>query len=96
MDEYDIVGPQIAKCIHDDYMETKNNEIANRIYDFFVLPTYYLIKSNKKEEAINKYSNIIKILMEHYGIERVTEVPEDYDYTKGGHGVKKLGTYRGE
>ena len=94
--EYDIVGPQIAKNLMKDYAFDEDKEIPKALYDFYILPTVSLINEGRNTEAIKRYTQLTEGLIDTYGIERVKEIPNDYDYTKGGHGVKKLGTYRGE
>ena len=93
--EYDVVGPQIAKCLMEDYIEKEDKEMANGLLNCFILPTVDRIKEGRNTEAVKIYTQLTEVLIDTYGIERVKEVPNDYDYTKGGHGVKKLGTIGG-
>ena len=94
--EYDIVGPQIAKYLMEDYSKSEDKEEIIELFNFFILPTVRYINEKNYPEAVDRYTQLTEALIDKYGIERVKEVPEDYDYTKGGHGVKKIGTYRGE
>ena len=93
--EYDVVGPQIAKCLMEDYIEKEDKEMANGLLNCFIIPTVERIKEGRNTEAVKIYTQLTETLIDTYGIERVKEVPDDYDYTKGGHGVKKLGTIGG-
>ena len=93
--EYDVVGPQIAKCLMEDYIEKEDKEMANGLLNCFIIPTVDRIKEGRNTEAVKIYTQLTEVLIDTYGIERVKEVPDDYDYTKGGHGVKKLGTIGG-
>lgn len=87
--EYDAVGPEIAKNIRDE----EDLGLINGIVDFYILPTVDLVREKKYEEAVSKYKTMTKSLESYYGIEYNGKAPTTYDYTKGGHGVKKLGVY---
>jgi len=93
--EYDIVGPQIAKYLMEDYGKSEDKEEIIGLFNFFILPTVRYINEKNYPEAVDRYTKLTEALIDKYGIERVQEVPNDYDYTNGGHGVKKLGTYGG-
>ncbi len=87
--EYDTVGPEIAKSIIDE----KDYELINGMLDFYILPTVNLIRDKKYNEAVSRYKNMTKALENYYGIPYEEKTPVDYDYTCGGHGVKKIGEY---
>lgn len=87
--EYDSVGPEIAKNIRDE----EDLSLINGIVDFYILPTVSLVREKKYEEAVSKYITMTKSLESYYGIEYNEKVPTTYDYTKGGHGVRKLGGF---
>ncbi len=93
--EYDIVGPQIAKYLMEDYGKSEDREEIIGLFNFFILPTVKYINEKNYPEAVDRYTKLTEALIDKYGIERVKEVSDDYDYTKGGHGVKKLGTIGG-
>ena len=87
--EYDTVGPEIA-----EQLEAEGDmELVNAMYNFYIQPTARLIEEGKKEEAIARYTEMTKSLEDYYGLEFDGIVPNDYDYTKGGHGVKKKSFY---
>lgn len=65
LDDYDIVGPKIAK-----ELETEDIGVIQRIYNVFLEPTAELLNNNKSEQAVFKYRQMIEILRGHYGIRR--------------------------
>lgn len=71
LDQYDIVGPKISKSL-----ETESIEVVKTIYGTFLTPVAKLIKENRCDEAIYKYTNMIEILRAHYGINK--EKPKRY------------------
>lgn len=79
--EYDSVGPRIAK-------EIRKEDIgfSTALYTIFLKPIASLIKKNKKEEAIQNYINMTRLLEHFYAISLDDEMPKDYDYQAGGHG----------
>lgn len=83
--EYDTLGPMIAK-------EIRNEDVgfAAALYNVFLKPITSLIKKNKNEEAIQNYKNMTHLLEDFYCISLEDDIPRDYDYQIGGHGVKKL------
>lgn len=83
--EYDTVGPQIAKCLEED----KDYELANGMLDCYMIPTVYLTREGKYEEAIKKYATMTRALENYYGIKFDEKVPENYDQKNGGHGYVK-------
>ena len=87
--EYDTVGPEIAKNVKDE----EDFELVNGLVDFYIIPTVNLVREKKYDEAVSKYKTMTKSLEKYYGIEYTESAPITYDYTKGGHGVKKLGIY---
>ena len=89
--EYDTIGPEIAKNIRDE----EDYGLINGLLDFYILPTVSLVKEKKYEDAVSKYILMTKSLENYYGIDYNEETPTNYDYTKGGHGVKKLGEFYG-
>jgi len=84
--EYDTIGPEIAKSIRDE----ADYELINGIVDFYILPTVGFIKEKKYKEAVSKYITMTKSLEKYYGINTSIEIPNNYDYTQGGHGCKKI------
>ena len=83
--EYDHVGPKIAKCLKEDH-EKGNMELAQLLYNTYLIPTVELIKNKKYSEAVESYTKMTKSLEQYYGIEAEAHVPNGYDFTKGGHG----------
>lgn len=83
--EYDTVGPKIAENL----LEENDMELVHGMFNFFIQPTVRLIEENKKEEAITRYMEMTKSLENYYGIKYDGIVSNNYDYTKGGHGVKQ-------
>ena len=74
-------------------IDEKDYELINGIVDFYILPTVSFIKEKKYTEAVEKYKTMTKSLEDYYGIKNTATMPSNYDYTSGGHGVKKLGEY---
>ena len=90
--EYDTVGPIIAKNLEKDYKDEPDKEMVIALYNFYIQPTARLVKENKYEEAVTRYMEMTKSLEDYYGINNIEIAPDDYDYTLGRHGVKKLGS----
>ena len=80
--EYDTVGPEIAKNLFED----KEYDLAEGMYSTYILSTVALIREQKYDEAVKKYSTMTKALKEYYGIKAETVVPANYDQKNGGHG----------
>lgn len=87
--EYDVVGPKIAEELRDEDVD-----LVQDLYNGFILPIVLDIKSNHFNEAISKYVIMTKCLEESYGIDYQNEVPKNYDYHNGGHGIIKTKKYR--
>ena len=83
--EYDTVGPKIAEKLRDEDIE-----VINKIHDTQLKPIVGLIKLHQYDNVINRYVKMTKNLEEAYGISYDEVVPEDYDYTNGGHGKVKI------
>lgn len=83
--EYDTVGPKIAEEIRKE-----DPSFALALYNIFLKPISNLIKKNKKEEAISNYINMTHMLEGFYCISLDDDMPNDYDYHVGGHGIKSL------
>ena len=80
--EYDVVGPEIAK-----ELQIEDIFIVKALFFRFIQPIVHLLKEDKSEEAIQKYAFMTKSLEEYYGITFDFSKKDDYDYTKGGHGI---------
>ncbi|MBE6146870.1 MAG: hypothetical protein E7168_00890 [Firmicutes bacterium] len=94
--EYDVVGPQIAQKISDDYKRTEDKELATLLFNFYIQSSARLYREGHVEESIERYQEMTTSLAETFGIETPIEVDPNYDYEKGGHGqvkMKKLGSY---
>lgn len=87
--EYDAVGPEIAKAIRDE----EDFELINGMVDFYIIPTVNRIREKKYDDAVSIYKHMTKSLEAYYGIKYDVKAPDDYDYTNGGHGERKLGGY---
>lgn len=83
--EYDSVGPIISKNLEEDFVDKEDKELPNAMLDYFILPTVDLVNNKKYDEAVIKYSKMVKSLKDYYCINNIEKV-EGYDYKKGGHG----------
>ena len=90
---YDAVGPQIASTILEQYYEDKDKKIPLAIYNLYLVPAAKLYDNKQYEDSINKYIDMIEKLESIYKIDIHNIDVKDYDYTKGGHGVKRMGVY---
>lgn len=84
LEEYDIVGPKIAKCLSEDSFA---RTISLGLFYTYIQPTKELIDNKNYEEAINKYMKMTGILKEYYGVNK--EEIEKYP-------VKKIGSEKNE
>ena len=93
--EYDTVGPQISKLLLRDFFkpeEKEPDEFIVSLYNFYLQPTARLVTEKKYEEAVERYTEMTKSLEDYYSINVKQTVPQDYDYSQGGHGLyKKIG-----
>ena len=65
--EYDVIGPQISKCL-----ETESMGVINMIYSNFLVPVATLIKENEEESAVYRYRGLLDLLKAHYKISSKT------------------------
>lgn len=82
--QYDYYGPRVASMIH-----TSDNGIEVAIDVFQIIrECSTLIKDGNYSEAVSKYYNMTRDLIDIFGI--TPEIPEyikeKYDQSKGGHG----------
>lgn len=84
--EYDTVGPLIAQNLKRDFTAESDKEFIIQLFNFYILPTVRYIQDNKYEEAISRYQEMTKDLEEYYNIKPTNIVPDNYDFTTGGHG----------
>lgn len=93
--EYDTVGQQISNLLIRDFTKPKDelpDKFIVSLYNFYILPTANLVKEEKYDEAVEKYTKMTKSLEDYYSINVRQTVPQDYDYSQGGHGLyKKIG-----
>ena len=82
--EYDTVGPKISECL-----EKEDINFIYSLYHTFIVPIVSFIKGNKNKEAILKYFKMTLFLEYYYNIDDSVKVPDNYDYTVGGHGYLK-------
>lgn len=61
--EYDIIGPQISKCL-----ETESIGVINTIYSNYLVPVTELIKDKEEDLAVYKYKGLLSVLKAHYKI----------------------------
>ena len=88
--KYDIVGPQISIALEQDFRENQENEMIVSLFNYGIQSTATLIEEGKTDEDLSQYISMTKSLVEYYGITPENIVPENYDYTQGGHGKMKL------
>ena len=75
--EYDIIDPIIANVINKDKKDKTEMWIA--IYNFYLVAITNLIREEKYNEAVERYSEMIADLKEHYGInEYIHELTQNY------------------
>lgn len=79
--EYDAVGPVISKKL-----EKEDMIIVRGLYLSYIKPAVSLLKEGNQKEAIERYTEMTKLLKSFYQIEVDKKIPEDYDYSHGGHG----------
>ena len=79
--EYDTIGPVIAS-----HLEKEDISIIEKIFETYIKPVIGLLKEGKGEAAVSKYVEMTCSLEEYYGISDEQTVPENYDYSHGGHG----------
>lgn len=93
--EYDTVGRQISNLLMRDFFKPKEkepDEFIVSLYNFYLQPTARLVTEKKYEEAVERYTKMTKSLEDYYSINVGQTVPQDYDYSQGGHGLyKKIG-----
>ena len=76
LEEYDVVGPIIAKKISND--ENKE-ELSLHLLREFIIPTATCIRIHDYKMAIEKYKTMVDVLKFRYGVFDETEF---YGYTK--------------
>ena len=86
--QYDVVGPEIAKCLNECYKTTGDKEAVQKLYDSYIVPTCDSVKANDYDAAVKKYTSLVEMLMCCYSIDDSSIITslEDYDFTTGGHG----------
>lgn len=67
LEEYDIVGPMIAK-----ELASEDESVVGKIYNIFLVPVAKSINNNKADQAVFKYKNMLEILKAHYKIDEET------------------------
>lgn len=90
--EYDVIGPQIAQAIEEDYKKDKDQTLSREMYKNYLLKTKELILEKNYQKAINKYQEMTNILKKYYGITTKEQLIENYDQKLGGHGKVYLKT----
>ena len=94
LEEYDFIGPVLAKCIFND---EDRNVLAKSLFLNHLVPVFDDIASDNYKGAIAKYTSMVKGLISKYNLGTLSlTIPIcDYDYNKDysmyGHGryVKK-------
>ena len=93
--EYDVIGPKIAEMIQND--KNTDQELWINFYNFYLLQAASLVKAEKHDEAVSKYTEMVNALKEYYAInEDIVEIAKDYDMSQGGHGKMKILEVKGE
>lgn len=94
--EYDTVGPQIAEDIEQEFIvnneeeKEKSLELYTLIFNFYIQKTARLYRENKYDEAIIHYKEMFNSLKDRFGYKELPYIiPEDYNYSTGGHGYIK-------
>lgn len=88
--EYDTVGPQIAKILTDDFINTEDKTVAQALYLNYILPASIEASQDKPNNAITIYKKMTNMLKETYNIKTKEELLQEYDQSKGGHGDFKV------
>ena len=68
LSEYDVVGPQIASNLENEYNEKDDKELVCSLFNFYIQPTVRLCNEGKTDEAISRYLEMTRSLEEVYGI----------------------------
>lgn len=84
--EYDTIGPEIAKCLNDNFSKHSDIEMIEGLYEHSIKPISELIVNKEYDLAVNKYVKMTNILATFCGVERKQIMPNNYDYENGGHG----------
>ena len=82
--EYDTIGPEIAKNL-----QNEDIEVINSLYENYLVPISQFVDGEDYFLAITSYSNMTNMLKDYYQLDSYERVPNDYDYTAGGHGKIK-------
>ena len=82
--QYDVIGPEISRKIRED-----TYDIADKIYDCFLVPIVKLLKKKDYKRAVDRYIFMTNSLKDYYGIDYNREINPSYDYKNGGHGYLK-------
>ncbi len=69
LEDYDLIGPVIAEKLRKDDNKEK---IAEIMIVWYIKPTIVSIENEEYDMAINKYSEMVDDLMEHYNLDRET------------------------
>ena len=92
LEQYDFIGPIISKKIYED---EKKEQLAQQLFINNLVPVFDEIIKNNYSEAIKKYFQMVKQLIEKYKLNTLAlTIPiSEYDckknYTQYGHGRKK-------
>lgn len=70
LDRYDKVGPIIQQKLIDDYKKTRDNTLAQKLFDYYIEPTAKMYEDKNYIGAIEKYSSMQDILEECYGLKQ--------------------------
>ncbi len=76
-----------AKSIMGQYLQSCDKTFIRGIYDSFILPIVGFIKNGDNDKAVSQYIRMTSFLQECYGIDYDEEIPSNYDFQNGGHGV---------
>lgn len=71
LERYDRIGPKIAKHILNDYKRTKDQSLAQNLYNYYIGPTVKMYEDKDYVGAIEKYSAMEDILEDCYGFKKI-------------------------
>ena len=83
LEQYDTVGPKIARCINSD---NDREYIASLAYFNCLLPICRCIKAKKIEEAVAGYEEMTSIFIEYYGLKEQYDDVVSLEGRNKGHG----------
>ena len=85
---YDIIGPQIAKCL---FLDKERDVLAQLLFTNYIIPIVSYIKKKENKKAVDRYVIMTEELAQKYHISyRITfEDEQNMDLSSAGHGIYK-------